>query len=138
MIGIELRKRIVEAYTSGLCGSYEKAAELFGVGRATVSRLLRRRRETGDIKALAVGGNRARQVDLGWLREHAQKQPDARLVDRVEAWQAVSGRRVALSTMCNAMRAIGWTHKKKRLSPTSRAEQTWSPNGTPSSSCSRS
>jgi transposase len=42
MIGIELRKRIVEAYYSGRSGTYEQTAELFGVGRATVGRLLRR------------------------------------------------------------------------------------------------
>ena len=112
MIGIELRKRIVEAYDSGRSGSYEQTAELFGVGRATVSRLLRRYRESGDVKPLPVGGNYPRQVDLDWLREHAQQEPDARLVDRVEAWEKVSGRRVASSTMSNAMRAIGWTHKK--------------------------
>jgi transposase len=112
MIGIELRRRIVEAYDSGLSGSYEQTAELFGVGRATVSRLLRRHRETGDVKALPVGGNYPRQVDLDWLREHAQSEPDARLVDRIEAWEHVSGRRVASSTMSMAMRTFGWTHKK--------------------------
>lgn len=123
MIGIELRKRIVEAYTSGISGSYEKTAELFGVGRATVSRLLRRQRETGDVKPLPVGGNYPRQVDLDWLREHAKKEPDARLVDRVAAWEAVSGRRVPTSTMSNAMRAIGWTHKKRLPSRTSETEK---------------
>ena len=112
MIGIELRRRIVEAYLSGRSGSYEQTAELFGVGRATVSRLLRRHRETGDVRALPVGGNYPRQIDLEWLREHAEQQPDARLVDRVEAWEKVSGRRVGLSTVSAAMRAIGWTHKK--------------------------
>jgi len=55
------------------------------VGRATVSRLLRRHRETGDVKALPVGGNYPRQGDLDWLREHAQSEPDARLVDRIAA-----------------------------------------------------
>jgi transposase len=113
MIGLELRKRIVEAYTSGRSGTYEQTAVLFGVGRATVSRLLRRQRETGDVKPLPVGGNYPRQVDLDWLREHAKKEPDARLIDRIADWEAVSGRRVWTSTMSNAMRAIGWTHKKR-------------------------
>jgi transposase len=112
MIGLELRRRIVEAYTSGRSGNYEETAELFGVGRATVNRLLRRYRATGDVKALPVGGNYPRQVDLDWLREHARQHPDARLVDRIDAWEGVSGRRVASSTMSLAMRAIDWTHKK--------------------------
>lgn len=70
MIGLELRKRIVEAYDSGLSGTYEETAELFGVGRATVSRLLRRHRETGDVQPLPIGGNYPRQIDLGWLEAH--------------------------------------------------------------------
>lgn len=124
MIGLELRKRIVEAYSSGGSGSYEETAELFGVGRATVSRLLRRYRETGGVEPLPIGGNYPRQVDLQWLRKHADEHPDARLVDRIDAWAVVSDRRVASSTMSKAMRTIGWTHKKKLQSPTSMSGRT--------------
>lgn len=124
MIGIELRRRIVDAYESGRSGSYRATAELFGVGRATVSRLLRRHRETGDVKPFPVGGNNPRQVDLDWLREHAMKEPDARLVDRIDAWETITGRRVASSTMSKAMRAIGWTHKKRLRSPTKETAKT--------------
>ncbi len=85
---------------------------MFGVGRATVSRLLRRYRTAGNVKPLPVGGNHPRRVDLAWLREHAEAHPDARLVDRVADWEQECGRRVALSTMSVAMRLIGWTHKK--------------------------
>ena len=123
MIGIQLRRRIVKAYNSGRCKTYEETADLFGVGRATVSRLLRRQRETGDVEALPVGGNYPRQIALDWLREHADKEPDARLVDRVDAWEKVSGRRVATSTMSNAMRTIGWTHKKKLPSLTNKIDK---------------
>lgn len=112
MIGKELRKRIVEAYASGLSGTYEETAALFGVGRASVSRLLRRFRETGAVEALPVGGNNPRKVDLEWLLEHAKAHPDARLIDRIEAWEAFSGRRVASSTMSKAMRSIDWSFKK--------------------------
>ena len=87
---------------------------------------MRRHRETGDVKALPVGGNYPRQIDLDWLREHADKVPDARLVDRIDAWEEISGRRVASSTMSVAMRAIGWTHKKRLPSPTSKSDKTWS------------
>jgi transposase len=124
MIPIKLRKRIVDAYTSGLSGSYDATAELFGVGRATVNRLLQRYRATGDVKALPVGGNNPRRVDLDWLRTNAEEHPDARLVDRIEAWEKVCGRQVASSTMSVAMRTIGWTHKKKRRLPTSGNETT--------------
>src|SRR5690348_9478502 len=119
VIPIELRRRVAEAYHKGLSGTYDATARLFGVGRATVSRILRRKRETGDVALKPRGGNNPRVVDLAWLRAHAEESPDARLVDRVEAWIATGGRRVSLQAMSLAMHAIGWTHKKKRRSPAS-------------------
>lgn len=115
-ISLDLRRRVVAAYHGGLSGTYDKTAEMFGIGRATVGRILRRHRETGDVTYRARGGNNPRIVDLDWLRAHAEAEPDARLVDRVEAWVARGGRPVTHQTMSLAMRAIGWTHKKRRLS----------------------
>jgi transposase len=120
MISIDVRKQIVKAYKSGLSGTYSTTAALFGVGEATVSRLLRRDRETGSVDPLPVGGNNWRRVDLEWLRIHAENNPDARLVDRIDDWEKESGRRVASGTMSNAMRSIGWTHKKRLPSRTSK------------------
>jgi len=114
---LDLRRRIVTAYRSGKTSTYETTAEMFGVGRATVDRLLRRFRETGDVLALPVGGNNPRRVDLAWLEQHARVNPDVRLKDRVAAWQAQSGRRVSIAAMWGALHAIGWTHKKRHWSP---------------------
>src|SRR5262249_1585889 len=94
----------------------EAAAEMFGVGRATVSRMLRRERETGDVQLKPRGGNRARVVDDAWLIAHAEAEPDARLIDRVAAWAAHSGTTVSVSAMHSSMQRIGWTHKKRRRS----------------------
>jgi transposase len=52
MISVELRQRIVDAYTRGLSGTYEQTAELFGVGRATVNRILALLRRTGGVRGL--------------------------------------------------------------------------------------
>ena len=110
---LDLRRRVVAAYRSGLTATYEATASMFGIGRATVSRLLRRERETGDVEYKPRGGNRARVVDLAWLVTHAESEPDARLVDRVDAWAAHSGRSVSVSAMHSAMQRIDWTHKKR-------------------------
>lgn len=115
---IDLRRRLVEAYLSGKSGTYEETAKLFGVGEATVSRNLRRYRETGDVLYKAKGGNNPRRVDLAWLREHLAAYPDARLIDRADAWWQYSGTRVGVTAMWEAVRACGWTHKKR---PRSRA-----------------
>jgi transposase len=116
-ISLDLRRRVRDAYRKGLTESYDATAEMFGIGRATVGRILRRDRDTGDVQLKPRGGNNPRVVDLEWLRRHAEAEPDARLVDRVEAWVAQGGRRVGIEAMNRALHAIGWTHKKKRLSP---------------------
>jgi len=109
---LDLRRRIVDAYTSGRTATYAATAEMFGVGKATVRRLLRRKRETGDVLPKPKGGNNPRRVDLEWLKKHAEENPDARLVDRVAAWQMHSGARVSVGAMWNALAAINWSHKK--------------------------
>jgi transposase len=113
---LDLRRRLVAAYRSGRTATYEAAAEMFGVGRATVSRMLRRERETGDVQLKPRGGNRKRVVDDAWLIAHAIAEPDARLIDRVVAWKAHSSQQVSVSAMHAAMQRIGWTHKKRRRS----------------------
>lgn len=116
-LSIDLRRCVVDAYLSQKSGTYEQTAVLFKIGEATVSRLLRRQRETGDVLYKPKGGNNPRRVDLAWLREHLQGLPDARLVDRVEAWQQHSGQRVSVTAMWSAVHACGWTHKKRPRSP---------------------
>ena len=118
-ISLDLRRRVRDAYRKGLTASYEATAEMFGVGRAMVGRILRRDRETGDVQLKPRGGNNPRVVDLEWLRKHAEAAPDARLVDRVDAWVAQGGRRITIEAMNRALHAIGWTHKKRRPSPAS-------------------
>jgi len=120
-ISLDLRRRALEAYRNGLTKTYDATAEMFGIGRASFNRWLRRHRETGDVVPKAKGGNNPIVVDESWLRAHAEAHPDARLVDRVAAWAAHSGRTVSLGAMWNAMQRIGWTHKKR---PSSRANAT--------------
>lgn len=116
-LSIDLRRRVVDAYLSGKTSTYEETAELFGIGEATVSRLLSLYRSTGDVAPKKMGGNNPRKINLDWLVEHATKNPDARAVDRVRDWAEVSGVTVSLSCMYASLHAIGWSHKKKRLPP---------------------
>jgi transposase len=109
---LDLRRRMVEAYESGLCKSYREVAEMFGVGEATVSRNLRRKRETGDVTYKARG-HRPRRVNLEWVAKHAEKHPDARLEDRAEAWEQEAGLRVTPQAIWYALKKIGWSFKKR-------------------------
>lgn len=112
-LSIDLRRRIVEAYRSSKSGTYEQTADVFDVGEATVSRLLRRFRETGDVKPKKRGGNNPRRVDLKWLLGELKASPDDRLIDRIAKWETHSGKRVSITAMWDAVRACGWTHKKR-------------------------
>ena len=111
---VDLRRRIVDAYQGGRTVTYEATAVMFGVGVATVNRLLRRKRETGDVLPKPRGGNNPRRVDLAWLKADAQANPDARLIDRIATWEKHCGERVSVGAMWGALHAIGWTHKKRR------------------------
>lgn len=75
-ISLDLRRRIARAYERGKTPTYEATAEMFNVGYATVSRLLRRKRETGDVLPKPRGGNNPRKVDLSWLEQHAKENPE--------------------------------------------------------------
>lgn len=150
-ISLDLRRRIdrcsvrsgrttaiVDAYRSGLTASYEATAEMFGVGIATVSRLLRRKRETGDVLPKARGGDLRRELDLVWLEEHARCNPDARLVDRIAAWEEHSGSRTSIGAMWRALDLIGWTHKKRLRSRSNASGRRCRPSETTSSRTKRS
>jgi transposase len=113
---IELRRSAVEAYRSKRSGTYAETAALFGIGEASLSRWLRRHRETGDVQSKTRGGNNPRRVDLVWLQAHLEEFPDARIIDRIEAWVERGGCRVGITTMWMAIRDCGWTHKKRQSS----------------------
>lgn len=113
-LSIDLRRKLVAAYKAGRSGTYDTTAALFGVGRATVSRALRRQRETGDQRYRPKGGNNPRRVDLDWLQKQCKERPDDRIVDRIKALEQRSGEVVSYGAMWGALHAIGWSFKKKR------------------------
>jgi len=112
MIPLEVRKRVVQAYREGKSGTYAQTADIFGVGEASLSRWLRKDR-AGESLEPGWNGGPKRRVDLQWLKQHVEENPDARIVDRIEAWQTRDGRGVSIGAMWNALRAAGLTHKKR-------------------------
>jgi transposase len=114
LISRDLRNRIVAHYEKTLEATYKSTAERFTVGEATVNRILRVHRETGDVMPAPRPKKPKNKVDLEWLRAHAAAHPDARLKDRAEAFATERGITVSISSVYYAMVAIGFTHKKKR------------------------
>ena len=65
----QLRRAIVRVYKQGF--TYEQTASMLGVGRATVNRILRLQRESGDIVRRARGGG-GQFTDSGQARQAAR------------------------------------------------------------------
>jgi len=116
-ISRDLRERIINHYASEATATYDSTADHFGVGRASVNRILRIKRETGEL--FREKGEKARRfkVDLAWLSADLEADPNGRLKDRIARYVAHAGERVSIPTMWLTVQHVGYTHKKKRSLP---------------------
>jgi transposase len=107
---MDLRERVVRAWDAS--GDADEIAEIFGVSRAWVHRLVQRRRETGSIaprkqtkfRERVLAGQEARLAALITAR------PDATLAELREALPTTA----ALSTLWLEIDRLGLTVKKNR------------------------
>ncbi len=107
----DLRKRILDAVDNKE-GSRRKLAARFAVNTATITKLLRLRRETGSYEPRPHGGGVAPALDddaLQRLRRLVERTPDATLED-LRREMGVSGSRMII---CRALRKLGLPRKKK-------------------------
>jgi transposase len=114
----DLRDRVLAAYDRGV--PTQQIAEMFQVSKAWARRIKQRRRETGEIVARRMGGPGVIKVDRTRLSELVREDPDATLMELRERL----GVACAISTICVALRKIGFTFKKRRSTPRSRIGRT--------------
>lgn len=146
-ISEDLRSRVITAVDDGL--SRRAAAEHFGVAASSAVRWVREWRESGSTRAKPQGGDmRSRRIEgyrdviLGAI----DKQVDITLVELVEMLRSEHGAVFASSTVWRFLDRHPMTVKKKRRTPASRSDPTFSRGGahgsrpslisTPSSWCS--
>jgi transposase len=110
----DLRKRIVQHYKTEITATYLSTSAHFSVGVATVNRLLRLQRETGDVVDRPRTLKRKFKMNLDWLRADVAAHPDDRLKDRAERYKSECNIVVNLSSIWDALQALKITHKKKR------------------------
>ncbi len=119
---LDLRERIVEAVERQI-GSKRKIAELFGVHESFIYKLLRQRRERGDIAPLPHGGGARAKLSGDQLRQLPDlvaATPDATL-DELRAQMEKKARvAVSLSTICRGLQALGLSRKKSPSLPPKR------------------
>ena len=132
---LELRKRIVERYAEGDV-TYPEVADLFGVGEASVSRVLRRWREHGVLDPDPHGGGnppRISEDEYPALMALVAEKPD-RTVDELSAlWNERYDAETSRSSMSRALLRAGLTRKKKHSAPRNKTEKTSSGSGKRSS-----
>lgn len=117
-ISDDLRKRVVDAYKRGGVTYHEVAAQ-FSVGHASVSRWLRRERETGDVAPKPHAGGRARLIgpeEEKALDKLVLAHPDWTEDEFAKALNEKLGRSYNASTVGRAIRRLGYGVKKKRSS----------------------
>src|SRR3954451_6399086 len=111
----DLRLRVLAAVDSGK--PRQEVAETFSVSMPTIKRLLKRRRETGDVEPEPIPGKPARKGAMlkEWLPEHLRDNDDLTLEEHREAFEEHFGQAVSTSTVGRAISGLpdgGWPLKK--------------------------
>lgn len=118
---LDLREKLLRAY-DGHRGSQRALAALFGVSRAFVENLLRRRRTTGTVAPRPHAGGRQPSCDTAAQELVAlmlREQPDATLEELCAQLRQRRGVRVSVSTMSRLLRRLGLPRKKNHCMPPS-------------------
>lgn len=116
----DLRDRVFAAYDRGL--PTQEIAQTFQVSKAWARRIKQRRRETGETTARRMGGPGVIKVDRARLIELVREDPDATLQELRERL----GVSCAISTICVALKKLGFSFKKRRSTRRSRIGPMWS------------
>lgn len=113
----DLRIRIVTAYNDGE-GSYREIAARFGVGEATVKRLVWRFDATGDVGTLLhLNGGKPElgtPENIEILRKIVEAEPDLTYPELAAAWSSAIGKTASRSLVVKLIGRMGYTLKKKR------------------------
>lgn len=117
---IEIRSAILRARKQGM--SYEEIVALLGVSESTVTRILRRHRAVGSVKARPRGGGnfspiRGRVAEL--LVAIITRMPDATVDELTEALIEASGTETSRSSVQRALSRLGYSRKKSPSPPAS-------------------
>lgn len=99
--------------------TYEEIAEVTDVGYATVSRVLRLHRETGDVKPKAPGGGNLSPIRgkvEKRLRELVDAMPDSTVREFAEALERAEKLVTSRPSVQRALKRMGYSRKKRASS----------------------
>ncbi len=104
----DLRDRVLRAYDRGM--KTKQIATTFSVSPSWARRVKQRRRETGETTHRRMGSPGVTIVDRAQLASWVGKHPDATLAEL----RTMLGVQCALSTLCQALKQMGLSFKKKQ------------------------
>jgi transposase len=127
----DLRERVVRACDEGAMSQPEVAAA-FGVSLSFITKLLRRRAQTGSVAVLPhAGGRRAllQAQDQKQLAALVQAQPDATLAELCQRLKEHDSPKVSKPTMCRALQTLRLVRKKRLCTPVSATRRGFKSSG---------
>ncbi len=114
-LSLDLRQRIIAAWQNQE-GTWKELAERFGVGEATVDRLVARFRRTGSVAPDPHGGGQPALIpdeQLSVVRRLLDAEPDITVAELAARYRCEAGLRVSRSTMSRTVARLGYTRKKR-------------------------
>jgi transposase len=111
---IDLREKIVAAVGRGM--SKAQAARIFGVGATSVKRYVKLAEGGKPLSPGKAPGKKGKLAGSGMklLEEDLRTRPAATYEKRADLLCELLGVRVSKSTICRAIRRLGYTRKKDR------------------------
>lgn len=113
----DLRDRLIAAVEDQAFDSHTELAQVLGVSRSFVQKLLRRKRDTGRSATLPHGGGRRRTwaPEAKRVRAEVARQPDVTLAELCERVELAGGPPSSPSMMCRELQTLNLPRKKKVL-----------------------
>jgi transposase len=112
----DLRTKILEHYEYIPEATYKSTANHFDVGEASVSRLVRHFRETGNVAPNLPRPKAHHKIDLDWLRDKIKNGMNKLLRELVLEYKIERNIKVAISSMWSALKSLGMSYKKNSYS----------------------
>jgi len=113
----DLRERVVRSYENGRGQSW--IAREFGISLGSVKRYIKRCRATGSVAPTKAKRQepKIRTEQLAELRAIVDAEPDLRIEQYIERWEAKFGMRVGKANMCRTLQRANRPRKKDSRCP---------------------
>ncbi len=123
----DFRQRVLERIDGGM--SKMQAHRTYNISRSTLDDWLRLRDEQGHLRDKPPAkGRQGTLSDHKVFGEFADRHQGATLGQMVTAWHQEQGQLLSINTFSLALKALGWTRKKRVFSTRSDASQSETPS----------